>query len=203
MVSDNGGGDYWFVKAEDGGRAVWFWSHESHEAREDAPTVAAHLTKRRDRVRREARPPEVLAHPALGPLAFDGHRYAGRAGGLEVYLSVVPVPAEERTAVLDLAGELVPRAAAAERAVLEAALPELVEVQHGRMWWLPDHPRLTTDQLRERLTAPALNVHPGRTGDGWALTVHYVYDGGEAFGWDAVCVAADADLRVAEVMRLG
>jgi hypothetical protein len=198
-VADNGGGDHWFVRADDGGRAVWFWSHESWEARQVAATIAGLLA--------EADPPrpvETVSHPTLGPVEFGGSSYLV-PGPLPVFVQVGWLhadPARQR-AVLDAAAPLIPKAVAAERVVLESALPQVVELQHEPMWWYPDAPKLTAGELRERLTRPSVNVHAERAGGRFRLKLDFVYDGGEPFGWDLVDIETGPRLAVRDVSRLG
>jgi SMI1 / KNR4 family (SUKH-1) len=196
-IADNGGGDHWFVRAEDAGRAVWFWSHESWEARPVASTIADLLTK-------TPRPTETILHPTLGPVEFNGSSYH-IPGPLPVYVQVgwLQVDPAAQCEVLEAAALLIPEALAGERGVLEAALPQLVELQHEPMWWCPDAVPLTAAQLRERLTRPSVNVHAERETGTPRLNFDFLYEGGEPFGWDMVDIATGPLLEVRDVRRLG
>lgn len=203
-VSDSGDGDHWFVRDEDDGRSVWFWSHESRETCQDAPTIAEFLADGRDIRERYGRPTETIDHPTLGPLAFDGSSYT-LPGPLPVFVLVDRLhddPASRHSA-LDAAARLIPEALAGERRVLEAALPRLVALQHEPAWWRPNAPKLTADQIREQLTPANLSIQVDQAEDGFELKLDYVYAGSRLFAWDLLNVECGPDLSVRDVLPLG
>ena len=150
---------------------------------------------------------ERTTHPLLGDLVWtpgDGHRSwsgTGRTSGGDPVPFHIQVPAyvtatgAELDAILESAAPVVARAVAAAPEVFEAALPDLLRLQHAYVERDPKRPKLTADGLRALLTGPTLNAHcePG------GLQLSYLYRGGEPFGWDMIDVAVNTDLEYQEI----
>jgi hypothetical protein len=213
VVGDNGGGDCWFVHRDESEPGLWFWSHESQEAAADDryrsfQTALAQSPRRMDR---GARPypeagPERTTHPLLGELAWnleDGRRSwsgTGRTAAGDPVPFHILVPAyvtatgAELDAILESAAPVVARAVAAAPEVAEAALPDLLSMQHDYAERGPGRTKLTADGLRALLTGPTLNAHCEPAGP----RLSYLYRGGEPFGWDMIDVAVNTDLEYQE-----
>lgn len=211
VVSDNGAGDYWFVRTEDSGQSLWFWSHESSTVSEDARSIADSIqegrARRLENERLNPRPPmnfETIDHPGLGSVEFRGSFFF-RKGEPMLYdwtdgLTRDSHPEVVR-AVLDAVAPLASEALAAQNRVIEEAMPQLVELQHEPMWWLPNAPKLAADQIRNLIRVRSVEIRTDSTGNELESEVEYAIDGGEAFGWDPILVHCGADFSVNDVER--
>jgi hypothetical protein len=149
VVGDNGGGDHWFIHRDESEPGLWFWSTRARRPRRTTATDPSRRPwpSRRDGWigRRGPDPeagPERTTHPLLGELAWnprgrapilvgDRTHRGGRPGAVpHPGAAYVTATGAELDAILESAAPVVARAVAAAPEVVEAALPDLLSMQH-------------------------------------------------------------------------
>ena len=206
IIGDNGGGDHWFIHRDESEPGIWFWSHESREAAADDRYLSFEMALAHGRAEAGHGPKpalEQVSHPLLGDMVWnsgDGHRSwsgAGRSATGAAISFCIQVPSylkaegAQLQEILEAVAPAVARAIAATPNVIEAALPDLGEIQHRIAARDGKSPKLTPDQLRAILASPMLNAHYQQEG----LTLSYVCPGGEPFGWNLIDIEVNADLE--------